>query len=53
MWMRSMLSKREGKNFCFQTDEVNPLFFCIDTGKSFVLAVQWKAFSFPYAEVSK
>lgn len=41
MWVRCMLSKREGKNLCFQTGEVKILVLSIDKGKRrFVLAVQ-------------
>lgn len=54
MWVRCRLSKREGKNFCFQTGEVKILVLSIDKGeRRFVLAVQWKEFSLPYAEVTK
>lgn len=54
MWVRGMLSEREGKNFCFQAGEVKILFLSIYTGKrSFSLAGQWKEFSLPYAEITK
>lgn len=54
MWMKCTLSKTGGKNFCFQTGEVKILVLCIDMGKrSSVLAVQWKEFSLPCAEITK